>query len=185
MTPIKIRRSLRVRDWLFVLAVVAMVGGTIMAAYQVGHIRAERDALSIALTQQREQAEQSGQLPVAPPPEEIRRDPTIVRGPTGPAGPPGPPGPEGPPGSPGPPGAGGARGPGGPGGVPGPSGPAGKDGADGEPGPAGPPGADGRDGADGKPPASWTYTDTLGRPVTCHRDTDSPDTAPTYTCDRE
>lgn len=37
-------------------------------------------------------------------------------------------------------------------------------------------------GADGKPPASWTWTDALGLEHTCTRDKDSPDSAPTYTC---
>lgn len=60
--------------------------------------------------------------------------------------------------------------------VPGPAGPA---------GPAGQTGADGHDGKDGKdgaPPAGWSYTDALGGQHTCSRDTSSPDSAPTYTC---
>lgn len=200
MTPVRIRRvRLRVRDWLFIggLAVAAVT--VVLSAYAVGHIRAERDALSVALTAQRGQAEAAGQTPVAPPPEAIQRDPTIVKGPAGDQGPagdpgapgrtgsPGPPGPPGEPGSDGEPGPGGPPGGIGPSGPPGPVGPAGPPGADGEDGAPGAPGADGedgRDGEDGEPPAAFTYRDLLG-PVTCRRDADSPDSAPTYTCERE
>lgn len=38
-------------------------------------------------------------------------------------------------------------------------------------------------GQQGPPPAAWTWTDPgSGQDMTCTRDTDSPDTAPTYTC---
>lgn len=48
--------------------------------------------------------------------------------------------------------------------------------------PAGPPGPAGPQGPAGSPPASWTWTDTLGRTYECKRDANSPDTGPTYTC---
>lgn len=188
MTPVKIRRvRLQVRDWLFVGALVAVVATATLASYTVGHIRAERDALSVALTQQRDQAEASGQTPVAPAAKEIQRDPTIVKGPPGEQGQPGHPGPTGPAGP------GGSTGPGGP---PGANGPAGNPGPTGPPGPAGPAGQNGKDGQDGTDgatgpagpqgpaPVSWTFADTLGRPVTCTRVPESPDSAPTYTCER-
>jgi hypothetical protein len=41
----------------------------------------------------------------------------------------------------------------------------------------------GETGPAGQPPAGWTYVDALGTQHTCARDTASPDTAPTYTCD--
>ena len=45
------------------------------------------------------------------------------------------------------------------------------------------PEAVGQDGADGKPPAGWTQPGPLpGQTLTCTRDGDSPDSAPTYTC---
>lgn len=184
------RPRLHFRDWLSIVATAALAVGLLYLATQIGLLRQESDALSIALTQQRGQAEASGQTPVAPPPEEIRRDPTIVKGPPGEQGAPGrsgEPGPAGSPGAPGKPGAPGTPGPTGPAGaagVPGKDGAAGEDGA---PGPAGSPGATGPAGADGKdgePPASWTWTDHLGTKRTCTRDSGSLDSAPTYTCTR-
>ena len=186
--------KLTLRDWSIILAGALLAAGIAWTSYRVGMLRSEAEALSVALTQQREQATNAGQTPVAPPAEDIRRDPTIVEGPPGQSGPGGPPGPEGDrgpsglPGPTGPPGVDGADGDGGPPGTvgtdgaagePGPAGPAGQDGADGDRGPAG------EDGADGEPPASFTFPDALGRTVTCRRDGDSPDSAPTYTCDRE
>jgi hypothetical protein len=81
----------------------------------------------------------------------------------------------------------------------GPAGPAGADGAQGEPGPQGEPGAQGPQGEkgetgavgpqgpagqNGEPPAGWIVLGPNGVPVEeCLRDPDSPDTAPTYTCE--
>jgi hypothetical protein len=100
-------------------------------------------------------------------------------GPRGPAGASGPPGPIGPIGLPGVDGTTGQGGTAGPQGEAGPAGPAGPAGATGPTGPAGP---QGEPGTDGSPPATWTWTDVLGRSYTCRRDGGSPDTSPTYTC---
>lgn len=112
-------------------------------------------------------------------------------GPVGPPGPAGPSGPAGRPGSPGLPGMPGPTGSPGTAGQPGADGPAGDAGepgpagVEGDPGPAGPAGAPGPTGAtgpQGEPPASWTWTDPLGRKQRCARDAGSPDDAPTYSC---
>lgn len=175
---------LNLRDWLIIAVAAAAVVGFLYLAGQVGKQRQQLDAFSVALTQQREQAQESGQTPVAPAPEDIRRDPKIVQGRPGDPGDPGrpgdpgdpgDPGPSGPPGSPGEPGTGGTDGEPGP---PGAAGSPGKDGADGKDGAAG------KDGRDGAAPASWTWTDQLGVTHVCKRDADSPDSAPTYTCSR-
>lgn len=106
-------------------------------------------------------------------------DPKQLKGDQGDAGPQGPAGPSGP---------AGRDGTNGFDGTAGPSGPPGPEGADGAVGPTGPagsqgePGPAGSAGADGKPPASFTWTDLLGRTYVCSRDSGSPDSAPTYTC---
>ena len=187
------RPRLHLRDWLSIVAVAALGVGFLWLSTQLGILRQESDALAVALTQQREQAQSNGQTPVAPPPEEIRKDPRIVRGAQGEPGEPGPagfPGADGLNGMPGKPGPAGSPGPAGADGVPGPAGPAGpagadgKDGADGAPGPEGPAGPAGADGEDGEPPAGWTWTDPAGIKHTCTRETGSLDSAPTYTCTR-
>lgn len=183
------RPRIPLRDWL-AIAVAAMLGlGVLWLATQVGTLRTESDALSIALAQQREQAVATGQTPVAPPPEEIKRDPRIVKGPPGEPGRPGADGLPGRPGRDGEDGMDGSPGPPGPSGPPGPAtavtGPRGPQGEPGPSGPAGPPGKDGADGRDGEPPASWTWTDVLGHVYVCRRDTGSLDSNPTYTCARE
>lgn len=194
------RPRLPLRDWLTIAVAAAIAVGLLWLATQVGHLRRESDALSIALTQQRAQAAEVGLDPVAPPADEIRRDPTVVKGPRGEPGTPGEPGQPGPAGAPGAPGSPGATGVPGPTGPPGPAGPAGPpgpggaDGAPGEPGPPGPAGPRGEsgptgppgvDGRDGEPPESWTWTDPAGIRHTCTRDSGSLDSAPTYTCTRE
>jgi hypothetical protein len=185
------------RDWAVIAAAVVLAVAVSWSVFQIGRLRSQNAALVSALQAQRQQAQGAGLSPVAPAPSEILHNPGVVtgaQGPPGPAGSPGrdgypgpqgPPGPGGPsgkpgdtgtagdPGQPGAPGAAGdpgAIGPGGPPGEPGPTGPPGKDGADGQTGPA------------GAPPASWTWTDPLGVHYRCTRDTDSPDSAPTYTC---
>ena len=187
------RPRLHLRDWLTIFA-AALIGVSILwLSARVGTSERQTEALSVALTQQREQAQGAGLEPVSPPAEEIRKDPTIVHGPRGEPGErgwPGPPGPTGPPGLTGRPGPTGPPGPEGedgasnvgPSGPPGPAGADGQDGTDGAPGPAGPPGPA---GVDGEPPASWTWSDLVGTTYTCRRVPDSPDTAPTYTCERE
>lgn len=73
--------------------VVAVVGAVILGwgTYELGHMRAQNEALATALERQREQAVQAGQTPVAPPADAVRRDPEVIEGPPGPAGPEGPP----------------------------------------------------------------------------------------------
>lgn len=185
---------LHLRDWLFIACAALLGLGFLWLSARVGVSEKQNDALSVALTQQREQAQQAGQTPIAPAPEEIRRDPKIVQGKPGEPGPPGPPGA---PGRDGAPGVGATGPPGKPGAsITGAPGPAGKDGASvtgpsGPPGPAGKDGRDGKDGADGapgpagSPPASWTWTDLLGVVYVCKRDAESGDTAPTYSCERQ
>jgi hypothetical protein len=164
---------------------VALVGAVVLAfgAYELGQMRAQRDALAVALDLQRQQAVESGQTPVAPAAEEVRRDPQVMEGEQGPPGPPGPAGPAGPrglvgptgpagpegnPGAPGeagpagqggPAGSTGEQGPAGSQGLPGADGQAGQDGADGEQGPAGPEGPAGPTGPAGPPgpacPDGW------------------------------
>lgn len=173
------------------------------AATRAEDVAIERDASARDIAQellvlcQTTDACQQRQLDKA---NEARTAPPVVgaQGPQGPAGPEGPQGPRGlkgepgepgPPGQPGPVGQPGTNGaPGSPGtdgspGVAGADGTPGKDGSDGPAGPAGPQGPPGSPGIDGKPPASWTYTDTLGIEHTCTREASSPDSAPTYTCD--
>lgn len=204
----RLRPHLHLRDWISIAVAAMLALGFLWLSTRVGVSERQADALSVALTQQRSQAEQSGQTPVAPAPEEIRRDPKIVQGKPGEPGPPGPsgtdgqpgepgnPGPSGPPGTPGPngkPGTDGASivGPSGPSGPPGPPGPGGAaglpgpDGKAGEPGPPGRDGEDGTDGEDGRPPSSWTWDDLLGVTYVCTRNEGSPDSAPTYTCERQ
>lgn len=159
--------------------------------------------LSTSLDTTRQQLQQHGVTPSAPPAESIVGGVPGVPGNPGAAGARGTPGavgPSGPPGSPGPTGPTGKTGSTGPSGTPGISvtGPAGTDGQggaqgdpgpagpQGDPGPAGPAGTDGRDGAAGQPPAGWTYTwtDSTGatHQVTCARTADSPDSNPQYDC---
>jgi hypothetical protein len=194
----RLNPRLHLRDWLSILVVAMLALGFLWLSMRVGISERQADALSVALTQQRDQATESGLTPVAPAPEEIRRDPTIVQGKPGDQGPPGPPGPSGrdghpgpsgPPGTPGPngkPGQEGAAivGPSGPAGAPGSPGPAGAPGAPGKDGANGKDGQDGKNGEDGEPPASWTWVDLLGVTYTCTRNDGSPDSAPTYTCVR-
>lgn len=192
-------------------AVVVTVAGVVT---WIGHLNytdavhgRQITALAQALSDQREQAQRSGQTPVAPPPDKILATPAIVKGPKGDAGPAGRglaavwcsaghwtvsytdgavisdagacTGPPGIPGTVGPTGPAGTPGSPGPDGAPGPTGPAGPSGAPGPTGPQGPPGPAGKDG---QPPAGWTYTDAAGFTYQCDRDTSSPDDAPRYTC---
>lgn len=156
--------------------------------------------LSAGLDTTRQQLQQHGVKPSAPPAQSIVGG---VPGVPGAAGAQGIPGVAGSPGIQGAPGRTGAKGdPGAASTVPGPAGQAGAPGADstvpgpagaqGDPGPAGAAGQDGkdgtngRDGANGQPPAGWTYTWTDGtgvtHQVTCARTADSPDSAPQYAC---
>lgn len=70
-----------------VAVTVAVLIGWI--AHEARVTRAQVGALAVALDHQRQQARDSGQEPVAPPPEDIIRDPQVVTGPEGPQGPPG------------------------------------------------------------------------------------------------
>lgn len=147
------------RDWAAIVAAVVVATLIAWATYQIGLLRAQNEALASALEQQRRQAQDSGQEPVAPAAEDIIRDPQVVTGPEGPQGPPGRPGRDGRDGVPGPsgspgapgmpglpgrdgvdgaPGATGPQGPQGPVGPEGPQGPRGEQGPQGEAGPAGP-----------------------------------------------
>ncbi|WP_330438828.1 hypothetical protein OHB44_28055 [Micromonospora sp. NBC_00821] len=149
------RRRGRWRDWAAILAAVVVASMIAWATYQIGVLRAQNDALASALDQQRQQAQDAGQDPVAPPAEDIIRDPQAVTGPPGPQGPRGwdgtdgsigPPGPTGPPGAPG---RAGVAGENGTDGAPGSAGPAGPPGPTGPTGPAGPPGDQGPKGEQG------------------------------------
>ena len=74
----------------------------------------------------------------------------------------------------------------GPAGASGTPGRDGQDGADGEPGPqgeTGPQGPPGDPGADGQPPRGWVTTRADGSEEACTRDTGSPDSDPTYSCE--
>jgi len=136
--PVWRRISWRDGATLAVAVLLAVLLGWV--TYNIGLLRSQNSALASALAQQRQQAQDSGQEPVAPPPDEILRDPTVVEGPSGPEGPQGPAGEDGRdglPGATGPPGDRGA------------TGAAGADGADGEPGPAGATGPDGATGPQG------------------------------------
>jgi hypothetical protein len=157
--------------------------------------------LSSSLDTTRQQLQQHGVTPSAPPAQSIVKAVPGVPGAVGAQGV------QGEQGVPGPvstvPGPSGPRGPAGPvSTVPGPTGPAGVPGADstvaGPAGPAGPPGADstvpgpkgdqgdqgvaGRDGTDGKPPAGWTWTDPAGISYTCSPADGFDPAAPRYTC---
>ena len=106
------------------------------------------DRLAFDVDALREQVEQEGNVPVAPPSEDITEalppvDTAATQGLPGSAGPPGLPGPQGPPGEIGRPGQNGLPGEPGPQGLPGEAGatgetgPTGETGTQGEPGPAG------------------------------------------------
>lgn len=159
--------------------------------------------LSTGLDTTRQQLQQHGVKPSAPPAQSIVRGvpgvpgvqgiqglpgvqgaqgvpgpASTVPGPRGPQGVPGPvstvPGPVGPAGAPGADStAQGPPGPAGPQGDPGAPGPAGKDGTD---------GTDGTDGAPGQPPAGWTYTDPAGVSYTCSPVAGFDPQAPRYQC---
>jgi hypothetical protein len=177
------RRGLRLdrKDWLFVLALV--VGAAVLGwvLFRIDRQSAQVDALATALATEQRQAQDAGLTPAAPPPAEILDDPKVIVGERGEVGPRGPQGVPGPTGNMGPPGL---MGPSGSPGVDGRDGIDGQDGAPGEPGQDGQDGRDGVDGQDGRPPASWTWTDPQGAEYRCVRDAESPDTAPTYTCER-
>ena len=72
--------------WLVAAILVAVLLGS--AIYEYGRTVAQREALADAVDLQREQALVSGQTPVVPPADEIRRDPQIIQGPPGEPGPP-------------------------------------------------------------------------------------------------
>lgn len=157
--------------------------------------------LSAGLDTTRQQLQQHGVEPSAPPAQSIVGGVPGVPGVPGAQGEPGSPGAKGDKGDPG-----AAASP-----VPGPSGPPGKPGADSMvPGPRGPqgvPGADstvpgpkgdqgdpgvagqdgkdgtdGRDGAPGSPPAGWTYTDARGQSYTCSPVDGFDPAVPRYAC---
>lgn len=147
--------------------------------------------LSTGLDTTRQQLQQHGVTPSAPPAQSIVHGTPGAPGETGAQGIPGPistvPGPSGPPGAPGAdstvPGPAGS--PGADSTVPGPAGSPGAVGAQGDPGPAGPAGkdgTDGKDGAPGAPPAGWTYTDPSGRSYSCSPVADFDPSSPRYTC---
>lgn len=75
----KLVAALRQWWWLAVALAAALVLG--WGTYQIGHLRAQTEALSTALELQRDQAEASGQRPIAPAAHEIRRNPQIVQEP--------------------------------------------------------------------------------------------------------
>jgi hypothetical protein len=159
--------------------------------------------LSTSLDTTRQQLQQHGVTPSAPPAQSIVGGVPGVPGATGTPGRPGPSGAPGPSGSPGPTGPTGKTGSAGADGTPGATGPPGAAGNDGQtgaqgdpgpagpqgdPGPAGPAGADGtngtdgRDGTNGSPPAGWTYTDPNGVAYTCSPVDGFDPQSPRYTC---
>jgi hypothetical protein len=143
--------------------------------------------LSTSLDTTRQQLQQHGVTPSAPPAQSIVQGVPGVPGTPGTQGAPGSPGvkgDKGDPGSPAPvitpsPGASGAPGVAGKDGTNGVDGLPGRDGKDGAPGKDGTNGTDGRDGVDGKPPAGWTWTDPAGLSYSCTMDDPS---GPHYTC---
>ena len=213
------RLKFSTRDWVTTIAVTILAILLAWGVHQIVVIRAQNVALSKALAAQRQQVQDLGQKPVAPPPATILKDPSATMGPPGTPGANGATGPAGRgvaslvcisgkwrvqytdgtvdasagacTGPPGPIGATGTTGVGGSNGTNGADGAAGQPGAAGPSGAPGPPGADGKNGSDGKdgadgavgqPPASWTWTSPLGLTYTCTRNSDSPDSAPTYAC---
>lgn len=135
-------------------------------------------ALQVALANQQQEARQGGTRVVTPDPQEIAKDPQLVKGEKGDKGDQGAPGFRGIPGPSGPPGRDGSDGKT----IVGPPGPPGADGSPGAPGPGGASGRDGADGAPGRPPAGWTIEQD-GRTYRCTPDSDpTPGSSPTYTC---
>ena len=154
---------------------------------QVREVDGRADANHAAAQQLADQVRQLGATPVVQPPAAGPAGPAGAagaqgeRGPqgiVGPTGPPGPTGPSGAPGADGQSGANGQDGARGPSGLPGPSG---SPGPPGPTGPSGPPGPRGESGARGAPPATWTWTDSVGRRQSCTRSGGSAD-APQYSC---
>jgi hypothetical protein len=154
--------------------------------------------LSAGLDTTRQQLQQHGVNPSAPPAQTIVGGVPGVPGTPGAQGVPGSPGVKGDKGDPGAaaspiPGPSGSPGrPGADSTVPGPQGPQGEPGADSTvPGPKGDPGVpgrdgkdgkdgtNGRDGADGKPPAGWSWTDPAGVSYSCTMDDPA---GPHYAC---
>jgi len=198
----------RLNFWHLLGAVVMLLG--LFTVWQLHDLRkndqaqsAKVEALAVALEAEQSAQKAKGEDPVAPPPEEIVDDPSIVEGApgkdgkngengkdgVGQTGPSGPPGPTGPPGKngegkDGKDGKNGADGEGevGPAGPAGPPGPAGADGADGAKGETGEKGEKGDKGDPGESPESFTFTmsNGLGQEKTykCTRPTDAPE----YTC---
>lgn len=171
-------RSRRTRDWL-IISVVAVLALAVAYLFYDRQVRVQQlNAMSSALSAQREQAQRSGQTPVAPPPKQILATPTPVAGPQGETGATGATGPAGRgltsvicvsgrwrveytdgtvdtdagpcTGPPGPVGAAGATGSPGPAGKDGQNGAAGATGPQGDTGPTGPPGPAGSTGPAGK-----------------------------------
>lgn len=138
-------------------------------------------ALQVALANQQQEARRGGTRVVTPDPQDITKDPQLVKGEKGDKGDQGiqgPPGFRGIPGPSGPPGRNGADGET----IAGPPGPPGADGTPGAPGANGKDGRDGANGAPGRPPAGWTIEQD-GRTYRCTPDSDpTPGSSPTYTC---
>lgn len=155
--------------WVGVVVTLAVLGGYITAtvldlATNYNGLKAENGHLSESVVTLRNQVENLGATPNAPPPERTPNNPTNgangangTDGVNGAAGSPGAPGPAGPPGT---------DGMDGTQGDPGPPGAAGGDGSPGEPGPPGVAGSPGPPGPAGSPPASFTF-DSGGGVVTC------------------
>lgn len=79
----RFQSAVRQWSWLAVAIAAALVLG--WGTYQIGHLRAQAEALSTALELQRGQAEASGQQPVAPAAREIWQNPEIVAEPMPPS----------------------------------------------------------------------------------------------------
>lgn len=155
---------------------IAVLVLSFLTWWQIGQLResdqlqAEKiSALSMALEAEQSAQRAKGETPVAPPPDEIVDDPTIIRGEPGVDGEDGRDGSDGAPGVKGDKGEPGKVGPTGPSGLPGADGQDGQDGQDGEPGESGQdgadgsPGQDGVDGQNGEPPYGWSSYDRQGR----------------------
>lgn len=185
----------RIKFWPMVGTMILVL--SLLSFWQILDLRAadRRQSASVSALASALEAEQNnqkakGQQPVAPPPDQIIDDPSIVKGEPGEPGTPGKdgvdgkdgkPGEKGDPGTPGKPGSVGSPGPAGP---PGVDGKDGVDGTNGQDGKDGTNGQDGTNGTNGEPPYGWTSYDKNGKVMyECSRVTDGWDpTQPQYQC---
>lgn len=193
----KVKETVKRRVTFWPVMGIAIVILGILTFWQIADLRANDEkttqaveALSVALAAEQDAKKADGEQPVAPPPEDIVKDPGIVQGKPGEPGQPGAEGQQGPKGD---------KGDKGDPGKPGPTPPPGEDGEDGQPGVPGEPGKNGTDGKDGQngtdgkdgvdgqngePPSSWTWQ-WGGVEYTCSRTSDFDPSNPKYECTGE